>query len=69
MSCSLELVSKPHAYAGNATEKCGPASRIFDWNDAQAPTSAFAGVVACTTRPRARASITPTARSANNVTV
>jgi hypothetical protein len=34
-----------------------------------APTSAFAGSTACTTRPRARASITPTARNASSVTV
>jgi hypothetical protein len=34
-----------------------------------APTSVFAGSTACTTRPRARASITPTARSASSVTV
>ena len=36
---------------------------------ARRPTSAFAGSTACTTRPRARASITPTARSASSVTV
>ncbi len=35
----------------------------------QAPTIVFAGSTACTTRPRARASITPTARSASSVTV
>ncbi len=34
-----------------------------------APTSALAGSTACTTRPRARASITPTARNASSVTV
>src|ERR1700738_2061418 len=43
--------------------------RWLRWDLFYAPTSVLAGSTACTTRPRARASITPTARSASSVTV
>src|SRR5258708_38344840 len=50
-------------------EFCGEHASPPTAQTSYAPTSVFAGSTACTTRPRARASITPTARSANSVTV